>query len=168
MTEQAAANTQALDVCTAADTGSGSFSLDYRVRLNAPPERVFKALTDEVQQWWPHTYNDNPAAIVLEPQLGGRFMELWDSEGRGVLLGRVEIFDPPKVLRVRGSIGMNLAVDVVYTVTLEEMEGGTLLHEAARISGEVSERLKSGMRNGTESESGVHLRNWVERGESIR
>lgn len=168
MGESSLAAQHELEVCRAADTGSGSFSLDYRVLLKASPERVFQALTEEVHHWWPHTYRDNPRSIVLEPQVGGRFMELWDSQGRGVLLGQVEIFDPPTTLRVRGAIGMNLAVDVVYTITLSEQDGGTLLHEAARVSGETSERLREGMRKGTETEYGEHLRAWVEQGIALR
>jgi hypothetical protein len=107
--------------------------------------------------------------VVLEPQLGGRFMELWDKAGAGVVYGHVEIYDPPRTLRIRGSVGMNLAVNVMWTLTLEvTASGGTLLRELARVSGETSERLREGMRKGTEDEYGVHLRNWLEQGIALR
>lgn len=155
-------------ICSALDT-EGGFALDYSLRLEATPERVFTALTAEAGRWWPHTYKQEPQAVVLEAWLGGRFMEQWDAEGSGVVYGHVEVYDPPRTLRIRGSVGMNLAVNVMWTVTLEAAaDGGTLLREQARISGETSARLREGMRKGTEDEYGVHLRNWLEQGVALR
>jgi len=156
-----------LEVCTATDT-NGGFALDYRIELAAPPERVFAALTSEIGRWWPHTWRADAQAVVLEPQLGGRFMELWDDAGAGVVYGHVEVYAPPHTLRIRGSVGMNLAVNVMWTITLEERNGTTMLREVARVSGETTERLKAGMRKGTEEEYGVHLRNWLAAGTALR
>lgn len=155
-------------VCTATPS-EGGFVLDYQLELAAPPERVFHALTQEAGRWWPHTYRKEPQAVVLEARLGGRFMELWDDAGAGVVYGHVEIYDPPQMLRIRGSVGMNLAVNVMWTLTLEATaSSGTLLRELARVSGETSERLREGMRKGTEAEYGTHLRNWLEQGIALR
>ncbi len=155
-----------LEVCSVADF-DGGFSLDYSIRLEAPRERVFTALTDEIHHWWPHTFNDKPYRIILEPQIGGRFMEHFDESGRGVLYGLVEIFDPPAMLRIRGSVGMGRAVNVFWTVTLKEEDGSTLLREQCRVSGDTSAGLREGMRRGTEAEYET-LRQWIEAGTAIR
>ena len=146
----------------------GAFEIDYQIWLNATPERVFTALTDEVNHWWPHTYKDDPLRIVIEPFVGGRFWEQFDESGRGVLYANVEVFDPPTTLRFRGAIGMNRAIQVVFTITLEAQDGGTVLRELTHVAGEVSERLQQGMTKGTEEEYAVHLRAWLEQGVSIR
>src|SRR5688500_16864894 len=59
-----------------------SFEIEQEVEIQAPPERVFDALTAEVGNWWSHAFDDAPRAILLEPHVGGRFHEVWgDDEG---------------------------------------------------------------------------------------
>src|SRR5690606_363704 len=91
-----------------------AFEIDYQIWLNADPARVFRALTEEVHQWWPHTYSENPHRIVVEGFVGGRFWEQFDDSGRGVLYAHVEVWDPPTTLRFRGAVGMGRAVNVVF------------------------------------------------------
>ncbi|MCC7477269.1 SRPBCC domain-containing protein [bacterium] len=163
---KAALSAVAGDPC-AARPFEGGFELDYSLRLAAPRERVFAAMTDEVHHWWPHTVREQPHRIVLESQIGGRFMELFDEQGRGVLYGLVEIFDPPAMLRIRGSVGMGRAVNLQWTVTLSDEGGSTLLREQCRVSGDISDTLREGMRKGTETEYEA-LRQWIEAGTAIR
>lgn len=157
-----------LEVCSSRAADGGGFEFEYAIVLKAAPERVFTALTDEVGRWWPHTHYASPHSIVLEPQIGGRFMELRDAAGHGVLYGHVEIYDPPHTLRIRGTVCMEVAANMLWTLRLAEHAGGTLLTESCRISGQVSERMRAGVCKGTEAEYGVHLRNWLERGEALR
>lgn len=161
-----ATHSTTLEVCTAEDF-EGGFELDYSIRLQAPRERVYQALTEEIHRWWPHTTREQPHRIVLEPQIGGRFMELYDDSGRGVLYGVVEIYDPPATLRIRGSVGMGRAVNLFWTVTLKDENGASLLREQCRVSGDTNERLREGMRRGTEEEYEV-LKRWVEEGVALR
>lgn len=153
-------------VCSATDFEQG-FELDYGIVLSASPERVFRALTDEVHRWWPHTMRENPHRIVLEPQIGGRFMELYDEQGSGALYGLVEIYEPPTTLRIRGSVGMGLAVNLLWTVTLTPAGEGCRVRELCRVSGDTSQRMREGMRRGTEAEYEI-LKRWVETGEALR
>ena len=151
----------------AAEVTDGGFELDYSIQINATRQRVFDALTTDVHRWWPHTVSETPHQIVLEPQIGGRFMELFDDAGRGVLYGVVEIYDPPATLRIRGSVGMGRAVNLFWTITLEDTGGGCRVREQCRASGDTTERLMEGMRRGTEEEYEV-LRRWVEEGVAVR
>jgi uncharacterized protein YndB with AHSA1/START domain len=75
-------------------------------RLDAPPQRVFDALTDQRQlaQWW-NTDEARLKSYELDPQLGGRYR--YSSQGNGksvngtsdfICLGEITEFDPPRVL----------------------------------------------------------------------
>lgn len=146
----------------------GGLEYVYSCKLRAPVERVFQALTTEVMQWWPHTCSQQPHAIVLEPRIGGLFFELFDSQGAGALYGHVEIYEPPVRLRIRGPMAMGHAINMVYTIKLEECPEGTLLSEHVRASGAYPERFKDGVTRGSVAEYGTHLRNWIEQGKAIR
>jgi uncharacterized protein YndB with AHSA1/START domain len=146
----------------------GGLEYLYSCKLRAPVGKVFQALTAEVMQWWPHTCGEKPYAIVLETTIGGRFYEQFDVDGAGALYGHVEIYEPPVRLRIRGPMAMGHAINMVYTIKLEECPEGTLLLEEVRASGAYPERFKDGVTNGSIKEYGTHLRNWVEQGKAIR
>jgi uncharacterized protein YndB with AHSA1/START domain len=160
--------TRTLGVCEATPIDSGAFSLDFSIRIGGSVERVFEAVSTDVGRWWPHTYREAAHDVVMEPRIGGRFMELFDATGRGALYGLVEVWDPPAALRIRGAIAMPLAVNVVFTITLTADGDGTILREQCSVSGQVSEGLREGMRVGTEEMYEQELRAWVERGEALR
>jgi hypothetical protein len=77
--------------------------MESELRFRAPPERVFRALTDpdEVLRWFPYTYGENRVQrLVLEPRVGGLQYEDW-GDGRGYLYGQVTEWDPPWRYSVR-------------------------------------------------------------------
>src|SRR3990170_200696 len=53
--------------------------IEQEITIEAVPERVFEALTQEVSAWWgmPYLQSATAEALVLEPQVGGRFYEVW-------------------------------------------------------------------------------------------
>jgi uncharacterized protein YndB with AHSA1/START domain len=55
------------------------FRIEHQVFLDAPPSRVFDALTFNVSAWWgaPYLRSSLATNMVLEPQLGGRLYEEW-------------------------------------------------------------------------------------------
>ena len=59
--------------------------LSFDVFLDAPPWRVFDALTVNVAAWWgaPHLLAADATNVVLEPQPGGRFYEEWGPSAGG-------------------------------------------------------------------------------------
>jgi DNA-binding transcriptional ArsR family regulator len=94
--------------------------------IDAPPWRVFDALTVNVASWWgaPHLRAADASNLVLEPQPGGRFIEEWGHR-QGVLRGTVTAIRQDERLELTGTVlGAGRAV---LDIRLERREGGTLL-----------------------------------------
>lgn len=70
--------------------------------LACPPDHAFRTWADRFGQWWPpsHTVSGDPAAIVLEPGVGGRIYER-TADGTEVDWGRITDWDPPHGLAYR-------------------------------------------------------------------
>jgi uncharacterized protein YndB with AHSA1/START domain/DNA-binding transcriptional ArsR family regulator len=108
------------------ETGSvrvSSLEIEQEVTIQAPPERVFDALTSEIGNWWSHAFDDAPQAILLEPRVGGRFHEVWGDE-QGALYATVTRLRRPTELRLSGPMGMSRPVQGVIAFTLEPVDGG--------------------------------------------
>jgi uncharacterized protein YndB with AHSA1/START domain len=59
--------------------------VELEFRINAPRPRVWQALTQQVERWWPKQFCAKPAnakAFRLEFKLGGRLYEDW-GDGNG-------------------------------------------------------------------------------------
>ncbi len=72
-----------------------SYQVAFEVSIRAPRDRVWTALTEETNNWWPKDFfsAENPAGFVIEGQLGGRVYEAWNGGG-GVLWGTVVVWSP--------------------------------------------------------------------------
>src|SRR5262245_17544295 len=52
--------------------------IETELRFAATPERVFRALTEQTLEWFPHTYGeDRVLRLVIEPRVGGAHYEDW-------------------------------------------------------------------------------------------
>jgi DNA-binding transcriptional ArsR family regulator/uncharacterized protein YndB with AHSA1/START domain len=103
-----------------------------RVFVDAPPWRVFDALTMNVGAWWgaPHLVSPEATGLVLEPQPGGRFYEEWGHR-QGALRGLVAAIKQDERLELTGAV-FGAGVCALGFV-LERREGGTLV--SASIAG---------------------------------
>ena len=72
-----------------------SYQVAFEVSIRAPRDRIWTALTEETNNWWPKDFfsAENPAGFVIEGQLGGRVYEAWNGGG-GVLWGTVVVWSP--------------------------------------------------------------------------
>lgn len=111
--------------------------LDIRVEvtLNAPPDRVFRALTDEVGAWWtaPYRQTGDGGALTLAAEIGAPLIE----HGTGThaaIWGHVEEIAPPRLLSLTGRFGVAgaLAGQVRWEIAAEEQGRShlTLTHKA--------------------------------------
>ena len=119
--------------------------LESELRFNASAERVFRALTEEVRAWFPHTYGgDRVRAVIIEPQVGGRHYEDW-GDGLGHLYGHVTFYDPPRRLGLRGRIMPGTILDTAYEIE-DADDGGVLLRMSKIAVGPMTEEEAGSVR----------------------
>lgn len=140
--------------------------IEQEVRIEAPPERVFQALTQDVAAWWGAPYLLNQAAtdIVLEPQVGGRMYEVWGQD-EGALWAVVTAIERNKRLTLSGPMGMSGAVSGVIGYALEPAgKSATTLKLTHSVIGEVSEETRKNYGGGWTDLLGTRLKQFVETG----
>ncbi len=82
----------------------GIVQVELEVRIEAPAERVWQALVDEIGRWWPRDFYAGPAkSFRLEPRLGGRMYEDWGN-GAGATWYAVTEIDPGRSLGLSGTL----------------------------------------------------------------
>ena len=102
------------------------------VEVKAAPARAFDLFTSRIGDWWPKGIGKAPhVAIVMEPQVGGRWFER-DADGNETQWGKVLSWEPPaRVLlawqiNTRWSFDPDLMTEVELTFAPAE-GGGTLV-----------------------------------------
>jgi uncharacterized protein YndB with AHSA1/START domain len=70
--------------------------------VDCPPGHAFAMWTGRCGQWWPrgHSVSGVPAAVVLEPRLGGRIFER-TRDGVEIDWGEITCWEPPVRLAYR-------------------------------------------------------------------
>jgi uncharacterized protein YndB with AHSA1/START domain len=75
--------------------------------IDASPDAVWKALTDDIGQWWPAEFYIGGApgrrSFHLEAEPGGRVYEIWE-DGGGLQWGQVWHVNPGKTLQFSGAM----------------------------------------------------------------
>ena len=120
--------------------------IESELRFRAPPERVFRALTDpdEILRWFPYTYGENRVKrVVFEPRVGGLQYEDW-GDGRGHLYGQVTEWDPPWRYAVRSRLHAGTVMDT--QVTLSPAGDGALLRSSRVVVGPIDDEQERGIR----------------------
>jgi hypothetical protein len=97
-----------------------AFSFEVKLTLPGKPPEIFDAATGDISGWWDHTFSKTPKALVLEPRMGGSFMEVFDDLGNGARHAAVITCDRPKLIRFEGPLGLaGRAVQMVHTYSFE-------------------------------------------------
>ena len=88
------------------ETAASGFLVREEATIDAPVDKVYRALTTEVGRWWnpEHTYSGDAANLSIDPRPGGCFCEKLP-DGGGVEHLTVAYVAPGKVLRLRGALG---------------------------------------------------------------
>ena len=136
--------------------------VEMEVLINAAPERVFGALTENVLGWWDTehcTYKHGK--MVLEPQVGGRFYEDW-GEGEGALFGMVRYIERNRLLKIEGTIGMDVLVLGMIRYELVPQGPATLLKFTHHAFGELDEETEGAYVEGWKDMLEGRLRAYVE------
>ncbi len=91
--------------------------IETELRFNAPPERVFAAITGDTTAWFPHSYGGElTKRVVIEPRVGGAHYEDW-GDGQGYLYGHVTQWQPPSRVSLRGRVTPGSILDTAYEIT---------------------------------------------------
>lgn len=131
----------------------GTAEVELEIAIDAPPERVWKALVDDIGLWWRKDFIDAATvAFVLEPRPGGRVFEDW-GEGRGRLWYTVVTLEPPAKLLLSGDFfalncGGSSGTSLV-TILLEPQRGErTLLKLNDSVFGNLAPDLREDLTQG--------------------
>jgi len=106
--------------------------LRLEIEIEAPPSRVWKALTEDLAAWWPVEFYAGGEAgrrtITLDAAPGGFMKETWE-DGGGLVWGTVMAVQPGSLLQVLSATFPNWGGPTVSFITwkVEESAGGTLL-----------------------------------------
>ncbi len=128
-------------------TQVGAMRIELEIPINAPPERVWAALIDEIGVWWPKDFyaTAEPGPITLEARAGGRLFE----RGRGgseLLWFTVIAIDPGKSLDLVGSLTPAYGGPATTMLHLElepNGDGATLFKVSDDIFGRIGDNLQS-------------------------
>ncbi len=84
--------------------------LRLEFEVACPAAHAFEVWTARTALWWPpdHTVSGAPAAVVIEPGIGGRIFERSD-RGEEIDWGTVTAWDPPRRLAYRWHLGQDPA-----------------------------------------------------------
>lgn len=96
--------------------GLATAAVRVEVTLPGSPESVYEAITGDISGWWDHRFSERPSRFFIEPRPGGRFLEIFDESGDGVLHATVIYAKRGERLRFEGPLGFSgQAVQIVTT-----------------------------------------------------
>jgi uncharacterized protein YndB with AHSA1/START domain len=127
--------------------------LRIEVDIACPPEHAFATWAEHFGTWWPrsHTVTGDPAAIVLEPRMGGRIYEQ-APDGREIDWGEITVWEPPRRLSYRWHLRRDRAdatdVDVRFVAGDEGSTRMEIVHGGWERLGAEAEQWRDANRGG--------------------
>jgi uncharacterized protein YndB with AHSA1/START domain len=144
----------------------GVVQVEVEVSIEAPRERVWRALVEETGQWWPKDFyvGASPKGFVLEARPGGRVYEDWGGEA-GALWYTVLVVEPPAALEMAGHLTPAFGGPATTTVRLSlKAEGArTVVQVADALFGRVDENTVPRLKEGWRALVGGGLKAYVEK-----
>lgn len=118
------------------------FVFEKELDVALSPEEAFDAFTGDVTSWWDHHMSETPLRMEIEARPGGKFIEIFDEAGNGVVHADVTHADRGKKLVMRGPLGLHgTAIDLVQNFDFEKVEGGTRIKASFHLAGEIDEQV---------------------------
>ena len=120
------------------ESTAAGFLVRNTAAINAPPAKVYAALTEGVGGWWDpaHTFSHDARSLSVDAKPGGCFCERLP-DGGGVQHMSVLYASPGKLLRLTGAIGplQEAAVTGTMTWNLSQAGGGTAVELMYAVGG---------------------------------
>ncbi|GLH77879.1 ATPase [Bradyrhizobium sp. SSBR45G] len=112
--------------------------VEKQVLVRAPIDHAFAVFTSGLTRWWPHTHGvgGKPIArVLLEPKLGGRWLEVAE-DGTQTVVATITLWEPPQRFvmlwqvdaRWKPDAAMRSEVDVRFFAEGEEATRVELVH----------------------------------------
>jgi uncharacterized protein YndB with AHSA1/START domain/DNA-binding transcriptional ArsR family regulator len=146
-----------------------TIQIEQEIRVDAPPAKVFDALTGDVSAWWGAPYLQSaPHArkVVLEAKPGGRFYEEWSND-EGAIWGFVTNIKKNERIIMNGAMAWSGNVQGLVRFDLEEDGGATVVRFTHKVMGEVDDEMRTAYSGGWEDLLGRRLKTFVETGEKM-
>jgi DNA-binding transcriptional ArsR family regulator/uncharacterized protein YndB with AHSA1/START domain len=140
-----------------------SFQIEQEVVIDAPRERVFQALTEEINNWWTFRLGEKESTLTFEPKMNGRFFEDWGN-GYGVIWGTIVYIKENEEIRLNGLLGMKGAVNSFYSYKLENDGYSTVLKLTHEAVGLIEAEWEEAHRHGWNELLAKGLKEYVEQG----
>ena len=152
-----------------ADASAGGFTVKISLRVQAPPDEVYRRLTQNVGDWWnsEHTYSGSSHNLTIETKARGCFCEKLPNDG-SVRHMEVVFVAPGKALGLTGALGplQSIAAAGNMGIAFTAADGGTKLDVTYGVAG----YLPAGMNtwaapvDAVLTEQFTRLKNFVEHG----
>jgi len=142
-----------------------SFHIVQEIGINAPRDKIWKALTSEIGSWWAFHIGEPGSTIKLDATLGGQFSETW-GDGEGALWGTVTYLKRGSLLRLTGALGMKGHGTNTYEYVLEDRDGGTLVKLSHYCHGHDDPDIEKNYTGGWQELLGKYLKGFVEDGKT--
>jgi len=110
--------------------------IEQDITVAAPREKVFEALTTDVNSWWAFRVAGADTTIHLEREIGGWFYEE-AGDGRGALWDIVTGLNQPSMMRLTGPLGVTTPTTGVFQFDLEEASDSTVLKLSHKATGDL-------------------------------
>lgn len=121
--------------------------IEMELIIAAPREKVFAALTHELDNWWPHRYKPD-SKVSVDLTVGGKIEEVF-ADGGGALYGIFTYLDAPHKIAASGPSSMHKGLASFTVDTLETSGDGTLFKRETQMWGTVPEEVEAMFRDGT-------------------
>jgi DNA-binding transcriptional ArsR family regulator/uncharacterized protein YndB with AHSA1/START domain len=132
------------------------------IQIAGTPATVFAALTKDVGGWWgPPFVTARATSLVVDPRLGGMFLERWENGGQ--VIASVTGWAQDEHLQLTGSFHMGVGIGVA-AFDLAESGAGTLLRFSFQAIGVVDAEVAEAMSGGWADLVGSRLKELVETG----
>ena len=159
-----------LTYATVSDSAFNGFTVKISLSVQAPPDRVYKSLVQNVGGWWDseHTFSGDAHNLSIEEKPMGCFCEKLPNAG-AVRHMEVVNFSPGKILVMTGGLGplQSLATTGSMTIQLSPAGDGTRVDVTYAIGGYLDGGLNqlAAPVDGMLTQQFTRLKNYIEHGD---
>ena len=144
---------------------AGVLSVELEIEIAATPDRVWTALTEETDAWWPDDFlvTPDPRGVRLDPRPGGLLVEE-SADGGGLVWATVIAIEPPRAIHLEGQFGPPFGGPCKSLVwnRLESGEGGgTVFRLTDSVIGLVDEATRANLDEGWRALYGGGLKGYL-------